>query len=136
MPTCVGYLVSRGYLKVAYPLACQTFQEVLLEEFQDLQGVSTVNNFVFFIIFFLIFKFSAFLSISITEVFSPCRGSQPIITSTTVEVVVPRAVVPVIYGEDGECLKQILQVNPLHLIIYDVNFEDFICLLDDLCFTL
>lgn len=91
-----------------------------------------VNSFVFFIIF----KFSSFLSISITEFFSPCRGSQPIITSTTVEVVVPRAVVPVIYGEDGECLKQILQVNPLHLIIYDVNFVDFICLLDDLCFTL
>lgn len=40
---------------------------------------------------------------------------------------------PVIYGEDGECLKQILQVNPLHLTIYDVNFVAFIsgCYSDD-----
>ena len=35
---------------------------------------------------------------------------------------------PVIYGEDGECLKQILQVNPLHLKIYDHNFVAFIWL--------
>lgn len=54
-----------------------------------------------------------------------CRGSLPIITSTTVEVVVPRGLVPVIYGEDGECLKQILQVRPLHLTIDDVNFVVF-----------
>lgn len=41
----------------------------------------------------------------------PCRGNQPaIITSTTVDVVVPSSIVPVIYGEDGECLKQIRQV--------------------------
>ncbi|KAL3014042.1 hypothetical protein AAZX31_06G085800 [Glycine max] len=46
-------------------------------------------------------------------------GSQPIITSTTVEVVVPRAVVPVIYGEDGECLKQILQISDANITITD-----------------
>ncbi|KAF8404794.1 hypothetical protein HHK36_009683 [Tetracentron sinense] len=39
-------------------------------------------------------------------------GSQPaIITSTTVEVVVPRSLVPSIYGEDGGCLKQIRQIS-------------------------
>lgn len=44
----------------------------------------------------------------------PYRGNQSaIITSTTVEVVVPRSIVPVIYGEDGECLKQIREVHPL-----------------------
>ncbi|KAI4316061.1 hypothetical protein L6164_024078 [Bauhinia variegata] len=35
---------------------------------------------------------------------------QPIITSTTIEVVVPRTAVPVIYGEDGECFKRIRQI--------------------------
>lgn len=35
-----------------------------------------------------------------------------IITSTTIEVIVPRTIVPVIYGEDGACLKQIRQVYP------------------------
>ncbi|KAK7311741.1 hypothetical protein RJT34_10064 [Clitoria ternatea] len=44
-------------------------------------------------------------------------GSQPIITNTTVEVVVPRAMVPVIYGEDGECLKQILQISDANITI-------------------
>lgn len=40
------------------------------------------------------------------------RGSQAtIITSTTLEVVVPSSLVPIIYGEDGECLKQIRQVH-------------------------
>ncbi|PIA55143.1 hypothetical protein AQUCO_00800104v1 [Aquilegia coerulea] len=39
-------------------------------------------------------------------------GSQPaIITSTTVEVIVPRAIVPSIYGEEGNCLKQIRQIS-------------------------
>ncbi|RDX79416.1 RNA-binding KH domain-containing protein RCF3, partial [Mucuna pruriens] len=46
-------------------------------------------------------------------------GSQPIITNTTVEVVVPRALVPVIYGEDGECLKQILQISDANITITD-----------------
>ncbi|PON68318.1 Polyribonucleotide nucleotidyltransferase [Parasponia andersonii] len=46
------------------------------------------------------------------------RGNQPaIITSTTVEVVVPRSVVPVIYGEDGECLKQIRQISDAKITI-------------------
>ncbi|CAI8599943.1 unnamed protein product [Vicia faba] len=46
-------------------------------------------------------------------------GSLPIITSTTVEVVVPRALVPVIYGEDGECLRQILQISDANVTITD-----------------
>lgn len=40
-----------------------------------------------------------------------------IITSTTVEVVVPRTVVPVIYGEDGSCLKQICQISDAKITI-------------------
>lgn len=40
------------------------------------------------------------------------RGGQPaIITSTTLQVVVPSSLVPTIHGEDGECLKQIRQVQ-------------------------
>ncbi|XP_057434838.1 KH domain-containing protein HEN4-like [Lotus japonicus] len=48
-------------------------------------------------------------------------GNQPIITHTsaTVEVVVPRAVVPEIYGEDGECLRQILQISDAKIMITD-----------------
>ncbi|XP_028777836.1 RNA-binding KH domain-containing protein RCF3 isoform X2 [Neltuma alba] len=46
-------------------------------------------------------------------------SQQPIITSTTVEVVVPRALVPVIYGEDGECLKQIRQFSDAKITITD-----------------
>ncbi|KAK8600984.1 hypothetical protein V6N13_059275 [Hibiscus sabdariffa] len=45
-------------------------------------------------------------------------GSQPaIITSTTIEVVVPRSLVPVIYGEDGACLKQIRQISDAKITI-------------------
>lgn len=41
-----------------------------------------------------------------------CRVNPPaIITSTTIEVVVPRSVVPAIYGEDGGCLRQIREVH-------------------------
>lgn len=79
----------------------------------------------------LFFKFHS-LSLShcvCDNLVSSCRGSQPIITSTTVEVVVPRALVAEIYGENGECLKQILQVRPLHLTIDDVNCLVSICLL-------
>jgi hypothetical protein len=108
--------------------ACQNLQ-VVPEEFLDLQGASiTVNNFIIFIIFKLhtlslshSLSLSLYLSLSLcvcvcgNNGVSSCRGSQPIITNTTVEVVVPRALVPVIYGEDGECLKQILQVRSLHL---------------------
>ncbi|KAL1310260.1 hypothetical protein HN51_052903 [Arachis hypogaea] len=46
-------------------------------------------------------------------------GGQPIITSTTVEVVVPRKLVPVIYGEDGECLKQILEISDANIKFMD-----------------
>ncbi|KAI4337543.1 hypothetical protein L6164_015946 [Bauhinia variegata] len=42
---------------------------------------------------------------------------QPIITSTTIEVVVPCTVVPEIYGEDGECLKQIRQISDAKVTI-------------------
>ncbi|XP_043709304.1 KH domain-containing protein HEN4-like [Telopea speciosissima] len=45
-------------------------------------------------------------------------GSQPaIITSTTVEVVIPRYLVPSIYGEDGSCLKQIRQISGAKITI-------------------
>ncbi|GLU16005.1 hypothetical protein SLE2022_324550 [Rubroshorea leprosula] len=45
-------------------------------------------------------------------------GSQPaIITSTTVEVVVPRSLVPIIHGEDGACLKQIRQFSDAKITI-------------------
>lgn len=93
---------------------------------QSITSSLSISLFSSLFIYFLIFKLSSVLFISILRLFLPCRGSQPIITSTTVEVVVPRALVPVICGEDGECLKQILQVNPLHLIIINVNFVDFI----------
>ncbi|KAE8125954.1 hypothetical protein FH972_020714 [Carpinus fangiana] len=45
-------------------------------------------------------------------------GSQAtIITSTTLEVVVPSSLVPIIYGEDGECLKQIRQISDAKVAI-------------------
>ncbi|XVF36500.1 hypothetical protein REPUB_Repub19eG0063800 [Reevesia pubescens] len=45
-------------------------------------------------------------------------GNQPaIITSTTIEVVVPRSLVPIIYGEDGACLKQIRQISDAKITI-------------------
>ncbi|GKV33499.1 hypothetical protein SLEP1_g42004 [Rubroshorea leprosula] len=47
-------------------------------------------------------------------------GSQPaIITSTTVEVVVPRSLVPIIHGEDGACLQQIHEISDAKIIITD-----------------
>ncbi|KZV31569.1 KH domain-containing protein-like [Dorcoceras hygrometricum] len=47
-------------------------------------------------------------------------GHQPaIITSTSMEVVVPRFVVPAIYGEDGGCLRQILEISEAKIIISD-----------------
>ncbi|KAL3505018.1 hypothetical protein ACH5RR_034859 [Cinchona calisaya] len=42
-----------------------------------------------------------------------------IITSTTVEVVVPRSVVPAIYGEDGGCLRQIREISDAKITITD-----------------
>ncbi|KAB2616906.1 KH domain-containing protein [Pyrus ussuriensis x Pyrus communis] len=45
-------------------------------------------------------------------------GSQPaIVTNTTVEVVVPSSLVPIINGEDGECLKQIRQISEAKVTI-------------------
>ncbi|KAF2324206.1 hypothetical protein GH714_010007 [Hevea brasiliensis] len=40
-----------------------------------------------------------------------------VITSTTVEVSVPHSMVPVIYGEDGSCLKQIHQISDAKITI-------------------
>ncbi|CAK7347345.1 unnamed protein product [Dovyalis caffra] len=40
-----------------------------------------------------------------------------IITSTTIEVIVPRTIVPVIYGEDGACLRQIRQISDAKITI-------------------
>ncbi|KAL6176704.1 hypothetical protein ACLB2K_053337 [Fragaria x ananassa] len=45
-------------------------------------------------------------------------GSQPaIITSTTIEAVVPSSLIPIINGEDGECLKQIRQISDAKITI-------------------
>lgn len=44
---------------------------------------------------------------------------QAIITNTTVEVVVPRPVVPSIYGEDGGCLRQIREISDAKITITD-----------------
>ncbi|KAJ0845889.1 putative K domain-containing protein [Helianthus annuus] len=44
---------------------------------------------------------------------------QTIITNTTVEVVVPRTVVPAIYGEDGGCLRQIREISDAKIIVND-----------------
>ncbi|XAR48459.1 hypothetical protein NMG60_11031282 [Bertholletia excelsa] len=47
-------------------------------------------------------------------------GNHPaIITNTTMEVVVPRGIVPVIYGEDGGCLKQIREISDAKITITD-----------------
>ncbi|MCL7047603.1 hypothetical protein MKW94_014859 [Papaver nudicaule] len=47
-------------------------------------------------------------------------GNQPaFITSTTIEVSVPRAVVPSIYGENGNSLKQIRQISGAKITITD-----------------
>ncbi|GER30018.1 xylulose kinase, partial [Striga asiatica] len=47
-------------------------------------------------------------------------GNQPaVITNTAVEVVVPRFVVPAIYGEDGGCLRQIREISEANVTIMD-----------------
>ncbi|KAE8651408.1 KH domain-containing protein HEN4 [Cucumis sativus] len=52
-------------------------------------------------------------------------GNSPaIITSTTVEVVVPRNIVPVICGENGECLKQIRQISDAKITITEPKQGD------------
>ncbi|CAI9116049.1 OLC1v1017097C1 [Oldenlandia corymbosa var. corymbosa] len=44
-----------------------------------------------------------------------------IITNTTVEVVVPRSVVPAIYGEGGGCLRQIREISDAKITITDTK---------------
>ncbi|KAH6837924.1 hypothetical protein C2S53_000393 [Perilla frutescens var. hirtella] len=46
-------------------------------------------------------------------------NQQAVITSTTVEVVVPRFVVPAIYGEEGGCLRQIREISDAKVTITD-----------------
>ncbi|XP_062097284.1 RNA-binding KH domain-containing protein RCF3-like [Humulus lupulus] len=46
-------------------------------------------------------------------------GQSAVVSSTTVEVVVPHSVVPAIYGEDGECLKQIRQISDANITIME-----------------
>ncbi|KAL8490304.1 hypothetical protein ACS0TY_025513 [Phlomoides rotata] len=47
-------------------------------------------------------------------------GNQPtLVTNTTMEVVVPRFVVPAIIGEDGACLEQVLEVSEAKITITD-----------------
>ncbi|GFP84111.1 kh domain-containing protein at4g18375 [Phtheirospermum japonicum] len=52
--------------------------------------------------------------------FGGFTGNQPaVITNTKVEVVVPRYVVPAIYGEDGGCLRQIREISDAEITITD-----------------
>ncbi|KAL3617847.1 hypothetical protein CASFOL_038168 [Castilleja foliolosa] len=52
--------------------------------------------------------------------FGGFTGNQPaVITNTKVEVVVPRHVVPAIYGEGGGCLRQIREISDAEIIITD-----------------
>lgn len=52
------------------------------------------------------------------------RANPPaIITSTTIEVVVPRSVVPAIYGEDGGCLRQIREVYYFDLVTFEMIYN-------------
>ncbi|KAM7520887.1 hypothetical protein LguiB_019849 [Lonicera macranthoides] len=46
---------------------------------------------------------------------------EAIITNTIVEVVVPRLVVPVIYGEDGGCLKHICEISNAKITTTDLQ---------------
>lgn len=47
------------------------------------------------------------------------------ITNTTLEVVVPRSVVPAIYGIGGGCLREICEVSSMSLI----SIIPFYCIL-------
>ncbi|KAJ6391331.1 hypothetical protein OIU77_025334 [Salix suchowensis] len=49
-----------------------------------------------------------------------------IITSTTIEVIVPRTIVPVIYGEDGACLKQIRQISDAKITINEPKSQELL----------
>lgn len=47
-------------------------------------------------------------------------GSQPaLITSTTVEVIIPRSLIPVLSGEDDGCLKQIREISDAKITLTD-----------------
>ncbi|ONK75474.1 uncharacterized protein A4U43_C03F17240 [Asparagus officinalis] len=48
---------------------------------------------------------------------------QAVITSTTVDVVVPRALVPSIYGEDGVCLRRICEISEAKITITEPGPE-------------
>ncbi|XP_072994603.1 RNA-binding KH domain-containing protein RCF3-like isoform X1 [Typha latifolia] len=51
-------------------------------------------------------------------------GSQPaIITNTTVDVVVPRSLVPSLYGEDGGCLRRIREISEAKITITEPRPE-------------
>lgn len=51
-------------------------------------------------------------------------GNQPaIVTHTTVDVVVPRALVPSIYGEDGDCLRRIREISEAKITITEPRSE-------------
>ncbi|XP_008783181.2 RNA-binding KH domain-containing protein RCF3-like [Phoenix dactylifera] len=51
-------------------------------------------------------------------------GSQPaVITNTTVDVVVPRSLVPSIYGEDGGCLRRIREISDAKITITEPRPE-------------
>ncbi|PKA65980.1 KH domain-containing protein [Apostasia shenzhenica] len=51
-------------------------------------------------------------------------GNQPaVITRTTVDVVVPRSVVPSIYGEDGDCLRRIREISDADIVITEPRPE-------------
>ncbi|KAK8957127.1 KH domain-containing protein [Platanthera zijinensis] len=51
-------------------------------------------------------------------------GNQPaIVTHTTVDVVVPRALVPSIYGEDGDCLRHIREISEAKITITEPRSE-------------
>ncbi|KAL1546832.1 RNA-binding KH domain-containing protein RCF3-like [Salvia divinorum] len=51
--------------------------------------------------------------------FHPHDDQQPVITSTTVEVVVPHFAVPAIYGDEGGCLRQICEISDAKVTITD-----------------
>lgn len=99
---------------VVVQLACQTMQVFPKEESVDLEGLYIWTFLNSFLLRYLPNCPSMTLS---WMACCPCSGSQPaVITSTTVEVVVPRALVPSIYGEDGGCLKKIRQVCIIDLL--------------------
>ncbi|KAL0325318.1 UNVERIFIED_CONTAM: KH domain-containing protein HEN4 [Sesamum radiatum] len=64
-------------------------------------------------------------------------GNQPaIITSTTVEVVVPRFVVPAIYGEDGGCLRQIREFIAFGVLDASTSWDLFLVIISDAKITI